>query len=613
MRKLLLPLVLLATLGSYACETFIKQLCNVNAEWKNHSDGISIAAKTDFSKNKTFDDWIATHLMLVEQTLRQRPVNHLSDLQKQNRFRLLDELNAYWHYRAFPVNDYLSYKNPIFIDRYENYCAVGHLMKQSGAISLAKSIDKDNKFVYVKEIKTKGLMKWADEKGFTKEELAWIQPGYPVSFTTEGLSGGFNGPVNSIVVNPSSQVIYAGGSFTQSTKGVVCNNVSAYISGIAGWDWISLGTGLNGTVNALLLHNDKLYVGGDFSMAGTLPVSNVAVYDLQTGQWQAMGTLDNSVNALTVYNNEIYAGGKFTGYVSKWTGSQWQDITLGFIYGDGAKTLEVWNNTLMIGGDFELITGALRKNVAAYDGVQMTTSGFGTVTPVNDFEIHNDTLYAACNFVDGADTCALARFNNYTNDWETILKPFSSMADYFDGTSINHLLSIDQKLFCAGTFFTAAGMSYGNNLMHFQTDGTNDFCIPMMIIDSGINSIAAYGNSICIGGTFTNSMSDTLNHIGLLKNVLTNIPVPHYSSSRFIDVYPNPATDFIIVDLKDISVEKGCFVKIIDATGCLIYKEEITNPLFSIDLSSKKLKGVFFVQMVDSKGEFLVVEKIVIE
>ncbi len=346
MNNLILPLILFISLNSYGNEFFYRMLSQVNAEWKYRDDGLKLAATLDLSQNKSFDDWIATHLMLVEQTLRKRTTENLSSSQKQKRLTLLNELSAYWHSRAFPVNDYLPYKNPVFIDRKGNYCAVGYLMKQSGAVSLAHAIDVENKFAYVKEIKTSGVKEWADENGFTLDELAWIQPGYPVSFTVQDLTGGLNGTVSAILIDSSSQVIYAGGSFTASTAGSLCNGVAAYISGFAGWDWIGLGTGLNGNVNTLLIKNNMLFAGGEFTMAGTTPVYNVAVYDMQTGQWQSIGNLDSTVTSLAVYHNEIYAGGKFTGFVSKWTGTSWQNITQGFLYGEGVRTLEVKDSIL---------------------------------------------------------------------------------------------------------------------------------------------------------------------------------------------------------------------------------------------------------------------------
>ncbi len=612
MYRLLLPLIFFISLSCFADDSTIRHLTDVNAEWKNHPDGLMLAASADVSNNKTFDDWIATHLMLVEQTLRQRPVENLTAEQKQNRLKLLDELNGYWHSRAFPRNDYLPYKNPVFIDRNGNYCAVGFLMKQSGHSSLAHAIDRDNKFVYVKDIKTKGVKEWADENGFSIDELAWIQPGYPVVANTEDLSGGLNGTVNCMIIDSTSQEIYAGGSFTSSTIGVPCNGVAQYISGFSGWDWIGIGDGVNGTVNAILKYNDKLYVGGDFTMAGTIPVSNIAVYDLSTNQWQSMGSLDSVVNSLVVYNNEIYAGGMFTGYVSKWTGSTWQDITQGFIYGEGVRTLEVWNNTLVMGGNFELTTGALRKHVAAYDGTQMGILGFGTTTPVNDFEIHRDTLYAGCDFVQGTDTCSIARFVN--SDWEIVLKPGNSGTSYFYGTAIRQLLSVNQRLFCAGAFNTEVIFYFGNNLMEFQQDSNGIFsCLPLLNVDSSIHTFAVRGNTICFGGAFTNSITDTLNHIGLLNSVLTSIAGNPQGTHPIFNVFPNPASDKITIDFKALNSNKGCRLRILDVTGREVYRQEIVHQTFSIDLSSKNMSGIYLLEIVNEEGNVLGTQKILMD
>ncbi len=610
MNKLILPLILFLSLNSYGDEFFYRMLSQVNSEWKYQDDGLKLAATFNLCNNKSFDDWIAAHLMLVEQTLRNRTIENLSSSQKQKRLTLLNELNGYWHSRAFPVNDYLPYKNPVFIDRKGNYCAVGYLMKQSGAESLAHAIDTENKFVYVKEIKTSGVKKWADENGFTLDELAWIQPGYPVSFTVQDLTGGLNGTVSSIVIDSSSQIIYAGGSFTASTTGSSCNGVAAYISGFAGWDWIGLGTGLNGNVNTLLIKNNMLYAGGDFNMAGTTPVSNVAVYDMQTGQWQSMGNLDSTVTGLAVYNNEIYAGGKFTGFVSKWTGTSWQDITQGFLYGEGVRTLEVKDSLLYIGGNFELATGALRRNVATYDGVYMGTSGFGTSTPVNDFEIHNDTLYAACDVALGPDTCALAKFDNL--NWECMLNPFALLMNNFSGTSVQHLLSANQKLFCAGTFTCTNGLYYGNNLMEFIANSSGaPSCLPMLLTDSGINSLAVWGNSICFGGAFTNSLSTTLNHIGIIPNILNSVNEPYIQPIQTLNIFPNPSGDRFTIDLKNIVDLNRYNLKIMDSMGRIINSKSELLPQTSIDLSDKP-GGVYFIRVLNEKGNVYATGKLMV-
>ena len=608
MKKNLLLILLFAALSSAANESIIHHLLEVNTEWKNQSDAQQHALTCDAVNNTTFDDWIATHLMLVEQTLRQRSTEQLSHQQTANRYALLNELNSYWHSRAFPVNDYLSYKNPVFIDRTGNHCAVGFLMKQSGASALAQEINSKQKFAFIKDITIDGVADWASTNGFTLDELAWIQPGYPVAYTVSSLEGGLNGTVNCMVTSSSNPAIYAGGSFTSSTKGASCNGIAMYISGIAGMDWLGLGTGVNGTVNSILIHNDALYVGGEFTMAGSVPANNIAIFDLLTYQWMSIGSLDAEVTSLAIYNNEIYAGGKFTGYISKWNGSQWQDVSQGFIYGEGVRTLEVWDNLLLIGGKFELATGALRRHVATFDGTQMGSSGFGTVTPVNDFEVFRDTLYAACDFVDGTDTCAIARLVNY--DWEIAIKPFQSMMDYFDGISIKQLMAEDNQLFCAGEFAAFSGMIYGSNLMKIDNVLNGQWNLsPLLLTDNRINTIAPLDNTICFGGSFIAAGNDTLNHIGVFSNSLLGIDVPRLNTPDLFEVYPNPASNYFRIHLKEFAAGKDLWLKICDVTGREVWQEKILNPLMPVDIITAK--GIYLVQLMENE-KLLGVERLIV-
>ncbi len=612
MKKTLLSILLFAYYSVTANVSTLSMLNEVNAEWKNNFDGQLLASSVKIVNNKSFNDWIATHLMLVEQTLRQRSMQHLNAAQTRNRLKLLDELNSYWHAGIFPVNDYLPFKNPVFIDRVGTHCAVGYLMQQSGAEALAEKIDSENKFVYVKAIKTTGVSEWANENGFTIDELAWIQPGYPVAFTADDMAGGLNGNVRELAIDPASQLIYAGGSFNASIAGSACNGVAVYMNDISGWNWVPLGNGVNGTINALLIHNNKLYAGGEFTMAGTVPAKNVAVYDLATMQWQSMGSLDSTVNSFAVYNNEIYAGGRFTGLVSKWTGSQWQDITSGFIYNGEARTLEVYNNELIIGGNFELLTGAIRKNVAAYDGTYMNSSGFGTVTPVNDFEIYHDTLYAACDIAVGPDTCALARFVN--SDWEVVIKPYYLMVEYYGGTSIRKLSVAQNRLFGIGDFFCSSGLIYGNRMMEIIFDpSTGDaMCIPLIIVDSTVHTMVSQNDIITFGGDFITAYGDSLNHVGQLMSILSGIPNITFNTANSFVVFPNPANDRINVQLNNFSTQKVCYVKILNSIGKEIYNQKITGPVFSMDLSGKSA-GIYTVQVVDEGGVSIGSKRVIME
>ena len=580
----------------------LENLTSVNKEWSKQPECKSMVESVTISDAKTYVDWIAIHLRLVEETLRARSTNHLSSSQVKNRTRLLNELNGYWKARSFPVNDYLTYKNPIFIDRTGTHCAVGYLMQQSGAEELAQKINSEQKFAYVHEIKVNGVKEWANKNGFTIDELAWIQPAYQVQIDAEDMKDGLNGTVNTIAVDPNSQTVYVGGSFNASISGTSCQNIGAWISGFAGWDWISVGSGVNRTVHSLLLHNNKLYVGGEFTMANGVAANHIAVYDISLGQWQTMGSLDSTVRTLAVYDNEVYAGGDFTGYVSKWSGTQWQDVTQGFIYGGGARTLEVWNSMLVIGGDFELATGALRKHVTTYNGSQMGTLGFGTLTPVNDFTEHEGKLFAACDVINGTDTCALASYDT-TGQWNVELKPFGGISDAFEGTSIRSLYSYDNKLLAAGDFLSSSGMIYGNNLMAISKvtydTTTYTYYEPMLVTDQAVHQIAITNNTLYFGGSFvTNGFTDTLNRIGYLELTPTGIG---NGSANLISskVFPNPANSFARIQAVD--GEKLERIEMYDVSARKIMDESVNAS--SKDISLQHLNaGIYTVRAFTKNG-----------
>jgi len=582
--------VMLICVFGNATTSKLKHLAEVNAEWRTQQFARDVVDNLDTRKISSFSDWIAAHLMLVETTLKARNVDHLSANQKSNRQYLLHQLNGYWKAGVFPNNDYLSYKNPIFIDRIGIHCAVGYLMQQSGNELLAQKIDASEKFAYINEIKTKGVAAWATENGFTIDELAWIQPGYPPNFILQELTGGFNGSVNAMAVNPADGTLYVAGSFTNATEGSQCNHIAVYLSGFAGWSWVGLGDGVNGNVHALMLHNNKLYVGGEFNTANGSAANHVAVFNLLTNDWETIGNLDGNVKALTIFNNELYAGGSFTGLVSKWDGTNWVTLNNAFLSGNEVRTLDVHNNQLFIGGDFELTTGAIRRNVAIFDGNQLGISGFGTPTPVNDFEVYNGKLYAACDFISATnDTCALAVFDEI--EWKVIIGNNGIGNSWAMLTGdIKKLLVNGNEMLASGNFDCFVNMTYGKNLMAYKETAQDIIIKPLLVTDSTINCMTMLANStLCFGGEFVGPQNSTLNHIASIDLVL-GIENQHINGSK-INAFPNPSSDLITLEA---DLNLGA-LSLYDMTGKLVWQTNVVGN--SYQFSIKELNaGIYFLK-----------------
>lgn len=605
MKRIFLPLLMMAAgLVLNAHNNTLEKLTTVNAEWQKNTDGKALINETNVGKPATYNDWIATHLMLVENTLRQRDVSQLSIAQQQHRKQLLDELHGYWQAEVFPINSYTNYNTPVFIDALGTHCAVGYLMQQSGNDELAQRINREQKFAYVHGITVPGVGKWADEHGFTVDELAWIQPGYPPIVEADNLDGGVNGTVNTMVADATSQVVYIGGNFTQNAMGNTCNYVAAYISGVAGYDWISVGNGTNGPVNAMLLHNNKLYVAGSFSSAGSVAANNVAVYDINTGQWQALGAgLNGEVLALAMYNGSLYAGGKHTDMASKWNGTAWSGITASMITGE-VRALEVYNNELIIGGKFDVASGAFRENVIGYDGTNLVFIGMGTTTAVNDFAIHQGKLFAACDIVEGTDTCALAVYDSNINMWQVRLKGADAVMESFGGIAIKHIESDGTALVCGGDFWCGVGMTIGNNLMQYTQETydtvTYNICSPLVSLDSAVHTFTTMNGQLYFGGAFNQlygPSSMSFNQVAAIS--LQSTGIGDVKNAISIQAYPNPTNNLVTV--KTSKDEQLNAVEVFDITGRKVLDAAAQTTSLNMNVAELP-SGIYNIRAHTAKG-----------
>ena len=88
-------------------------------------------------------------------------------------------------------------------------------------------------------------------------------------------------------------VLYAGGWFGTDSDAI--RNVVRYEGG----QWLPLGTGLDGRVNALVARNGYLIAGGSFTRAGALEVNGIALWD--GTEWHALdGGINDAFGGITV-------------------------------------------------------------------------------------------------------------------------------------------------------------------------------------------------------------------------------------------------------------------------------------------------------------------------
>lgn len=176
--------------------------------------------------------------------------------------------------------------------------------------------------------------------------------------------------------------LYVGGEFIFPTP-------FGYATNVAHWDgevWRPLGggiqvKGLAGTdVRAMALADSgDLYVGGAFTNAGGVPVRNIARWDGQ--QWFALGAgpangVNGTVEAIAVHERDVYVGGTFSeagGFaarnIARWDGQAWS--LLGDAGTDGTSggvfSLAANDSGVYVGGMFSQAGGAAAKNIALWE------------------------------------------------------------------------------------------------------------------------------------------------------------------------------------------------------------------------------------------------------
>lgn len=230
----------------------------------------------------------------------------------------------------------------------------------------------------------------------------WSKLGNGVDFSS--------GSVYALVA--SGPYVVLGGDFSRLT--LVGDVLEHTVNGLVLWDgsedrWYTLGEGVqkrgsasdySGTVYALALAGNDLYVGGDFDKAGTVAANRIARFNTADWTWSPLGSSmgDNYqyVYALVATADAIYAGGNFrtagdvtVNGLARWDGANWTPLSTGLVYEDysyrGAKALAANGQYLYVGGSF---TGAGDK--PSFNFARWTLDG--SVDPVAEAQITVDPL-----------------------------------------------------------------------------------------------------------------------------------------------------------------------------------------------------------------------------
>lgn len=594
MKAITTLICLLVAISSYAVPNKVfDKLSEVNKCWTEQTDIHALNYPEYTERNDR--EWIRIHLELVEQTLRSRNTVHLTQEQKANRQAALDHLNEYWHTGAFPINDKYAERTPIFIDDYDNFCAVGYLVKATGHEDVSRMIASKTNLAYVREMNYPELFAWADNYGFTVDELAWIQPQYPWYEEAREIpiGGGTNGVIYTLL-NSGLHVV-AAGSFDTVDGNIAANNIAMFSETNNGFVWDTVSTGVNGTVYALESYKGNLIVGGDFTLPGATG-SNIAIWDWWN-ELKGLGCISGTVNDLLEHSWQLYAVGDFDLCTAqsevnfaRWDDSNqaWQPISglTGHV-----NTINAVSGTFYLGGSFTYQNDTL--NIIKWT----EKNGFekfdkSIEKEVTDIVYYDKHMYASAKNGDTSNVDSLL-YILQSDNWNS-----THLSFYIKNTTGNflpsfHALEAGDDIHIGGHFRGSSGQDAFINSFRFQGRS-----IPDAQTDGPIYDIVTYKGHLIFGGDFRYDHDGKTRLNSICTRVIEPLTVKQIERKNIsIKLYPNPAKSNITIENNFNASE----LRLYDIQGRLISSYTVKGKKATIALP-EIAAGTYITEISNAEG-----------
>lgn len=413
------------------------------------------------------------------------------------------------------------------------------------------------------------------------------------------LQNGTNGGVYDLIV--FNNELYAAGQFSV-VGGMVRPNIAKW-NGTA-WSTVG-GTSaiLNYPVTKMIIYNNELYILGGFTTAGTTTISGgIAKWNGST--WVSVNfPLISPVcgyGDAVVYNNELYvltSSGMPSIY--KYNGTTWTQIAQGSI-GGGYRTLCVYNNELYASGNFTTtlpLPPGNNSGISKWNGTTWTDVGGLVVSPpieVWSMEVHNNELYVGGDFntIGGISATNIAKYNG--SNW--------SVAN----TGAAFLAPVDELLSYNGNLYTGGGIWAGSgyNLVNVQTGSTfttvsPNNCLNENCVWSLVRAICIYNNVLHVGGDFGQiGFTPPYTSLRYIARLASGVGIKEENLHNAYLLYPNPSTGQFTFE----GLTETCSIEVTDLTGRVIYTAQLDESKKTINLQDKN-SGVYFYKIKNKQNK----------
>ncbi len=573
-----------------------EHMVEVNENWKYQKKSRYI----EFTSFSTDIDRIQKHLLLVEQSLRERRTSHLSSIQTVNRMKMLEVLHDYAMAKKFPINTEHAVRQPYFIDKFGTHCAVGFLVKESGFGWISKDISEGQNFAYVREINSPKLIQWSKDFGFSLTELAWIQPAYMPDQTYSQIGNGANGKVTNSIGNYNTW--YFSGEF-DTLNNLPCLQVGMYMDG----QLSCLGSGIDGEINDIDYHTiNGLTVAGHF---------------LHNGTYYPMASFQNSIWTYHAIPNRpnarATAFGSITNYrsyvaIDNLTQSGTQEIW-------ALSSNGIWSQLAKVFGSVNEISST-GTYVGVFDSSEVWINGIPTVLHSKNILIRNyteqwetvsglvpDTIFTLTAkqnvlYVGGTASADIGSSGVIISSiLNNIAQPIMTVSTLIPSQhySVYCIEVVYGDIYASGDFQFSSGIigNFGRNLA--KIDPSSGTYASLGFLDSTVYTFNKVNTTLFIAGDFSLNYSSSgtqmINRLAKLDGFL-ELEDKDISSFFKLAIHPNPSKGNL--EISGISQSELQYVEIFDMQGKLV----LASTQISIDANALDA-GMFVVRMTSKSGQ----------
>jgi hypothetical protein len=396
--------------------------------------------------------------------------------------------------------------------------------------------------------------------------------------------------------------------------------------GITRWNgsnWDSLGQGIDAlyypglpwfnNLFEIIRYHNQIYVGGTFFSLGTVWSPKIGKWN--GSAWDSLPVTSFSrhsggtITALSVINDKLYVGGNFDSVANVpcnafaiWNDTSWITIGMPAIYSDGITVSSIceYNGKVYFGGNFtanDSIPSDSFNAIISWDGSTWNSVGggfHGAFDHVWDMIEYNGELYVSGFFSknDGNVGNSIQKWNGI--EWSEV---GGGMENTFAQPVIYDLELYNNKLF-AGGYFTSAGGIDASNIASW--DGTV-WCGLGNTFDNTVNSITFYKDTLIVGGGFWTIDGDSIQKIAkwtagnYVDQCGNNVFINSFDNLFSFQIYPNPSTNFATILIPENFHNDNIPYSIYNSFGVKIKTGSLIGDANQVDLTELS-SGVYFME-----------------